>query len=345
MFNKMITFGMGAVLAATPMMAQERGTIELGAFASYTKFDAAYGVNNSWGLGGRVGAFLSPRISLEFEGGGTRAGRDNGLNPVNLGVLSARLLVSPVKIGPLAILLGGGVEHSDNYALESYGMQALVGAKLALGEMLVLRADGIQSWASNGDGVNKSLHIGLSVYRHPKGREVMVYRTDTVRAPMMQHSDSVSAAETRRLRDADARYRSLRDSLARRPMAAAPEASASDMATMSQTIHFQRDKSELSDTAKRLLREKVAVFQSNPTLRIAIVGFASQPGSEAYNMALGMRRAEAAKAYLVAQGVDASRIDITTRGEGQLVVEGPGEAANAANRRGTFRLLVADPDR
>lgn len=345
MHNKMITFGMGALLAATPMMAQERGTIELGAFASYTKFDAAYGVNNSWGLGGRVGAFLSPRISLEFEGGGTRAGRDNGLNSVNLGVLSARVLVSPVKIGPLAILLGGGVEHSDNYALESYGVQALVGAKLALGEMLVLRADGIQSWASNGDGVNKSLHIGLSVYRHPKGRDVMVYRTDTVRAPMMQHADSVSAAETRRLREADARYRSLRDSLARRPMAAAPEASASDMATMSQTIYFQRDKSELSDTAQRILREKVAVFQSNPTLRIAIVGFASQPGSEAYNMALGMRRAEAAKAYLVAQGVEASRIDITTRGEGQLVVEGPGEAANAANRRGTFRLLVADPDR
>jgi len=346
MFKRVVTFGMVAAMAATPVIAQERGTIELGAFASYTKFDATYGVKDSWGAGGRVGAFLSPRISLEFEGGGTRAGRDNGLASVNLGVLSARLLVSPVKIGPLAILLGGGVEHSDNYALESYGMQALVGAKLALGEMLVLRADGIQSWASNGDGVNKSLHIGLSVYRHPKAREVMVYRTDTVRAAMMQHSDSVSAEETRRLREADVRYRSLRDSLARRPMpSTTPDASASDMATMSQTIHFQRDRSELSDTAQRILREKVAVFRSNPTLRIAIVGFASQPGTEAYNMALGMRRAEAAKAYLVAQGVEASRIDITTRGEGQLVVEGPGEAANAANRRGTFRLLVADPDR
>jgi len=344
MFKRVITVGMVAAIAATPMIAQERGTIEFGGFGSYTKFDAAYGVKDSWGAGARVGAFLSPRISLEFEGGGTRAGRDNGLSSVNLGVLSARLLVSPVKIGPLAILLGGGVEHADNYALESYGMQALVGARLALGEMVSLRADGIQSWASNGDGVNKALHIGLSVYRHPKAREVMVYRTDTVRAAMMQHSDSVSAAETRRLREADARYRSLRDSLARQPMqSTTPDAS--DMATMSQTIHFQRDKSELSDTAQRILREKVAVFRSNPTLRIAIVGFASQPGTEAYNMALGMRRAEAAKAYLVAQGVEASRIDITTRGEGQLVVEGPGEAANAANRRGTFRLLVADPDR
>jgi outer membrane protein OmpA-like peptidoglycan-associated protein len=344
MFNKMIALGIGAALTATPVIAQERGTIELGGFASYTKYDAAYTLNNSWGGGARIGAFLSPRISLEFEGTLTGAGRDNNLPSANVGVLAARVLVSPLMIGPLAILVGGGVEHAENFTLETYGFQALVGAKMKLGEMFVLRADGIQSWASNGDGVNKALHIGLSVYRHPVAREVMVYRTDTLRAPAMQHADSVSAAETRRLREADARYRALRDSLARTPMPPATVTPA-DMATMSQTIHFQRDKSELSDTAQRILREKVAVIRANPTMRVAIVGFASQPGSEAYNMALGMRRAEAAKAYLVSQGVDASRIEITTRGEGQLVVEGPGESANAANRRGTFRLLVADPDR
>jgi outer membrane protein OmpA-like peptidoglycan-associated protein len=346
MFKQMMALGVGAVLTASPMIAQVGGTIEFGGFASYTKFDETYGVKNSWGAGGRVAAYVSPRIAFEFEGGGTRAGRGNGLPKVNLGVLSARLLVTPVTVGPLAVLIGGGVEHSDNYFLESYGMQALIGAKLKLGEMLALRADGIQSWASNGDGVNKSLHIGLSVYRHPKGREVMVYRTDTLRAPMMQHADSVSAEETRRLRDSDARYRSLRDSLARMPRPdAAPSVSASDVATMSQVIHFQRDKSELSDTAQRILREKVAVIRANSTMRVAIVGFASQPGSDAYNMALGMRRAEAAKAYLVSQGIAASRIEIATRGEGQLVLEGTTETANAANRRGTFRLLVADPER
>jgi outer membrane protein OmpA-like peptidoglycan-associated protein len=78
-------------------------------------------------------------------------------------------------------------------------------------------------------------------------------------------------------------------------------------------------------------------------MRIVIVGFASQPGTEAYNLALGTRRAEAAKAYLVSQGVDPIRIEIATRGEGQLVVEGPGELADAENRRGQFRLLIADP--
>lgn len=341
MFKQGMLLGLGVTMLATPMIAQERGTIELGGFASYTKFDEAYGVNNSWGFGGRVGAFLSPRVSLEFEGGATKAGRDNNQASVNLGVLSGRLLVTPIKMGGLSLHAGIGGEHSDNFALESYGIQGLVGAKLALGEMMALRVDGIQSWASNGDGVNKSLHIGLSLYRHPAAREVMVYRTDTLRAAPMQHADSVSAAETRRLREADARYRTLRDSLSRSPATS----SAEDRATMSQTIHFERDQSTLSDTARGILREKIAVLQANPTMRVEIVGFASQPGTEAYNMALGLRRAEAAKAYLVAQGIAASRVVIATRGEGQLLVEGPGEAANAANRRGTFRLLLAEPNR
>ena len=78
-------------------------------------------------------------------------------------------------------------------------------------------------------------------------------------------------------------------------------------------------------------------------MKIVITGFASQPGTDAYNMALGTRRAEAAKAYLVSMGVDQNRIEIATKGSGQLVVEGPGELADSENRRGQFRLLIADP--
>jgi peptidoglycan-associated lipoprotein len=79
-------------------------------------------------------------------------------------------------------------------------------------------------------------------------------------------------------------------------------------------------------------------------MRIVITGYASSPGTDTYNMALGMRRATAAKAYLVSQGVGAERIEIATRGENNLLVVGPGEVANAANRHGQFRLLVADPN-
>jgi peptidoglycan-associated lipoprotein len=123
----------------------------------------------------------------------------------------------------------------------------------------------------------------------------------------------------------------------------APASSAVALATMQEMIYFKNDRSDLSDSAKVILNDKVTVFRANPAMRIVIVGFASKPGTEKYNMALGLRRAEAAKAYLVSQGIDPIRIEIATRGEGQLAVEGPGAVANAANRRNQFRLLIADP--
>ena len=117
-------------------------------------------------------------------------------------------------------------------------------------------------------------------------------------------------------------------------------ASAAVVRTMQALIHFAHDQTDLSDSARTILDEKVAIFRANPELRIAIVGYASEPGTVAYNRALGTQRAEAAKRHLVARGISPSRIEIVTRGEGQLVVEGPGEAADAQNRRDEFRLLI-----
>lgn len=119
--------------------------------------------------------------------------------------------------------------------------------------------------------------------------------------------------------------------------------SAKALATMQEMVYFKNNRYDLSDSAKVILNNKVAVFQSNPAMRIVIVGFASQKGTKVYNMALGLKRAEASKAYLVSQGIDPIRIEISTEGEGQLAVEGQGKAAAAANRRGQFRLLIADP--
>jgi peptidoglycan-associated lipoprotein len=338
---------LSATAVAAPSAAQERGTIEFGGYASYTDYDNAYGLDRSWGAGARIGAFLFPRLSVEFEGGGTRAQRPGGFPGVNVGVLAARLTAVPIRLGALSILLGAGGEHSDNFINKSYGLQALVGAKLDLGTAAALRADMVRSWMTTGDGQNTSLHLGLALYRHPVGRTTTVTRVEqapAVATPM--RDDSVSAYETQRLRGVERRYRALIDSLSRQVPAPPPSPQgpmSPAQATMEQQIHFSRDRADLSDSARRILDEKLPIFRTNPTMRIVIVGFASQPGTEAHNMALGLRRAEAAKDYLVSKGVNPSRIEIATRGEGQLLVEGPGEAANAANRRGTFRLVIADP--
>lgn len=129
-----------------------------------------------------------------------------------------------------------------------------------------------------------------------------------------------------------------------KPAAAAVSApaasSAAALATMNAFIHFANDQATLSDSAKALLDDKAAIFRANPAMRIIIVGYASEPGTEDYNFALGGRRATAAKDYLVAQGIDQSRIEIETRGQGELVVEGPGAVAAAQNRRDEFKLLI-----
>lgn len=339
MFKTAIMVGIAALVGAVPATAQYRGTMEFGAFGSNTSWDNSLSMNSNWGAGGRVGVFITPRLSAEFEGGGGTASRSLGLANVNVGVLSGRLTAVPFKFGSVSILLGAGVDHTDTYFFESYGVHGLLGAKIRLSDYVALRVDGINSWMANGNGQQRGLHLGLSFYRNPGVNTVTRY---VAGEPAPQRPDSVSAAETRRLRGIAASYQSLRDSL-NRPKFSPPASSAEALATMKEMIFFRNDQSNLSDSAKAILDEKVTVFYANPGMRIVISGFASQPGTADYNMALGLRRAEAARDYLVSRGVDAIRIEIATKGEGQLLVEGPGEVADAANRRGQFRLLIADP--
>jgi peptidoglycan-associated lipoprotein len=124
------------------------------------------------------------------------------------------------------------------------------------------------------------------------------------------------------------------------PSVAAVPSSASALTTMNAMIYFANDQADLSDSAKAILEEKVAIFRANPQMRIEILGYASEPGTENYNFELGGRRAMAAKAYLVGRGIKENRIEVVTRGKGQLVVEGPGEVAAAQNRRDEFQLLI-----
>lgn len=346
-----LAFAAATITARTTLPAQQRGTIEFGGFASLTDYATVTGLETTWGGGGRIGAFLIPRLSLEFEAGTTRADRGAGLSRVSVGMLAARITGVPIELGPVSILVGVGAEHGDRQPNRNYGVQGLAGLKIALWDGGALRVDGIRSWRPDGDGTNDALHVGLALYRHPVGRTVTVTRVEQAPPPPMRE-DSVSAAETRRLRAIEVRYRALVDSLDReartpKPMAPpppmpAPGPGAMDLATMAQPIHFTRNRAELSDTARRILDEKIGVFVANPALKIVIVGHTSAPGTQGYNMALGMRRAVVARDYLIQRGIAAQRIEIASRGERELLVEGPGDAANAANRRGVFRLQIVE---
>ncbi|HEU4996944.1 MAG TPA: OmpA family protein [Gemmatimonadaceae bacterium] len=336
-----ITIGVMLLLfGTTSAAAQQRGTVEFGGFASNTSGNSL-GMNDSWGAGGRIGAFLYPRLSVEFEGGATSARRDDGLRNENVGVLSGRVTATPVQSGRVSFLIGAGIDHTDSDALDGYGPHGLVGARVNLWGEGAARLDGIQSSLPHGKGTNRALHLGLTFYRNPFARARVVRRTATT--PALIRPDSFMTYETRRLRAISDSYSALRDSLAWARVRYVAPSSAEALAMMREMIFFKNNRWDLSDSAKRILDDKVTIFRANPAMRIVISGFASEPGTETHNMALGLKRAEAAKAYLVSQGVDALRIEVATRGEGQLAFEGSSEIANAPNRRGQFRLLIADP--
>ena len=104
-------------------------------------------------------------------------------------------------------------------------------------------------------------------------------------------------------------------------------------------IHFDFDKSVLRGDDIGTLDQKVAVLQANPDLRIRISGHCDERGSDEYNLALGNRRATAAKQYLVCHGIDGGRIETSSYGEERPLAQGHDEGAWAQNRRDEFEII------
>ena len=102
------------------------------------------------------------------------------------------------------------------------------------------------------------------------------------------------------------------------------------------TIYFAYDKSELRPAAKSDLKYNAEVMRQHPGARLFVEGHCDERGTNEYNLALGERRARAAKSYLVDLGVPASRVATASYGEERPVVKGHNEQAWAKNRRDEF---------
>jgi peptidoglycan-associated lipoprotein len=102
------------------------------------------------------------------------------------------------------------------------------------------------------------------------------------------------------------------------------------------TIHFDFDKSNIRPGDAKILDANAAWLKANPTYLLLIEGHCDERGTNAYNLALGDRRARAAMTYLVAQGVRADRISMISYGEERPVCTEKTEACWARNRRDQF---------
>jgi len=102
---------------------------------------------------------------------------------------------------------------------------------------------------------------------------------------------------------------------------------------ISDTVHFDTDKYVIDGESQGILRSQAQWLARYPGKTITIEGHCDERGTREYNLALGERRANAAKNYLVALGVDASRIQTISYGKERPIALGSDEAAWAKNRR------------
>lgn len=104
-------------------------------------------------------------------------------------------------------------------------------------------------------------------------------------------------------------------------------------------IYFEFDKSNLGSEAQETLKKKAAFLRYNPSFALLIAGNCDNRGTEEYNLALGERRADSAKQYLIALGISGDRIETISYGELRPADPANNEVAWSLNRRDTFKLF------
>jgi peptidoglycan-associated lipoprotein len=109
---------------------------------------------------------------------------------------------------------------------------------------------------------------------------------------------------------------------------------------LGEMINFDFDKSNIRPGDAAILDRKIAVLQANPAVSVTITGHCDERGSDEYNLALGNRRALAAKEYMVNRGIAAERIATASRGEEEPLDPASNEDAWARNRRDEFAITA-----
>ena len=162
------------------------------------------------------------------------------------------------------------------------------------------------------------------------------------------NADSIAAADKARQdsmaqADADRRAREEAERVARQrtadSLAALGRSGEAVRTLLGAMIHFDYDKSNLRGDDVAVLDQKVSILQANAGATIRVSGHCDERGSDEYNLALGNRRATAAKQYLVTHGIDAGRIETTSYGKERPIDPGHNEDSWSKNRRDEFEVL------
>jgi len=105
-------------------------------------------------------------------------------------------------------------------------------------------------------------------------------------------------------------------------------------------VHFDFDKYNLRPDALKILDEAIAKLQANPSINVTIEGHTDSVGTQQYNLALGDRRANAARDYLLMRGIAAGRLRTVSFGEDRPIDTNETAAGRARNRRAHLVVIM-----
>ncbi|MEM7072319.1 MAG: peptidoglycan-associated lipoprotein Pal [Pseudomonadota bacterium] len=104
-------------------------------------------------------------------------------------------------------------------------------------------------------------------------------------------------------------------------------------------VYFGFDQSSLNDDARKTLNGQIAWLQMHQGISVLVEGHADERGTREYNLALGERRADAVRDYMVAKGIASDRVTIISYGKERPVALGHNEDAWRLNRRSVTRII------
>jgi peptidoglycan-associated lipoprotein len=104
------------------------------------------------------------------------------------------------------------------------------------------------------------------------------------------------------------------------------------------TVHFDYDAYNVTDEGRSVLQRQAAWMAKYPSVRVTVEGHCDERGTREYNLALGARRANSVKEYLVSVGVSAGRVDTISYGKERPICTQSDEGCYAQNRRGVTTI-------
>ncbi|MEI6227566.1 MAG: OmpA family protein [Methylophilaceae bacterium] len=304
---------------------------------SYMTPDNDLKANDGGGAFIKLGKELSPSWDIQGGVGYNQASQDTGITGASghykqtTVSLDALYMLGREKFRPF-ILAGLGVAH-NNVDYSGIGIQekshtswlagAGVGAQYLFTDSFGIQADVRQQWSRSSaratgldaDGVvgNTLFSLGgIFRFAAPAPMPVVAAAQEPVAAPAPAPAPVVAAAPEPS------------------PVVEACKPNFETI-TISAEKLFGFDKYKLQDEAKPVLDEVAAKLIAHPEFELVIVaGHTDRIGSEAYNLKLSERRANAVKAYIVTKGIDSSRLQAVGKGKSEPVVECKGVKGKAA---------------